>query len=134
MCKERVWSDIAFLAGRLPHRGGVTENERAAAEYVLEGFKSSTALAQIEDFYSTDAYPYIFAMYYVDFCLGVVVLGLWWPLGCGRLWPGILRFVYDGVYGLRVGEPLHAAIRDAKCDGALSLCVHEANRRRHCTL
>lgn len=79
--------DVEFLAGRLPHRGGVTENERLAADYLLERFEESTPLAQIEHFHSVDAYPYLFALYYLDFAVAVCVLAHWWP------WIGL-------VYGL----------------------------------
>jgi hypothetical protein len=70
--------DISFLAGELPHRGGITENERRAAEYLDRRFKEHTPLAQIEDFYSTDAYPYVFAMYYAEFLI-VGVVAMFWP-------------------------------------------------------
>ena len=73
-----AWRDLSFLAGELPHRGGITENERRAAEYLDRRFKEYTPLVQIEDFYSTDAYPYVFAMYYAEF-LFVGVLAIFWP-------------------------------------------------------
>ncbi len=72
------WRDLSYLAGELPHRGGITENERRAAEYLDRRFKEYTPLVQIEDFYSTDAYPYIFAMYYAEF-LFVGVIAMFWP-------------------------------------------------------
>ena len=71
--------DIEYLAGRLPHRGGITDNERLAADYLLKRFNESTPLAQKEDFYSIDAYPYLFALYYLDFSVAVTVLAIWWP-------------------------------------------------------
>ncbi len=73
-----AWRDVSFLAGELPHRGGITENERRAAEYLDRRFKEYTPLVQIEDFYSTDAYPYVFAMYYAEF-LFVGLIAILWP-------------------------------------------------------
>lgn len=75
---SQPWRDLSFLAGELPHRGGITENERRAAEYLERRLRDYTPLVQIEDFYSTDAYPYIFAMYYAEF-LFVGVIGMFWP-------------------------------------------------------
>ena len=79
MSSEQLVRDIEHLAGRFPHRGGITENERLAAEYLLERFKESTPLALKEEFHSTDAYPYLFALYYLDFSVAVIVLAIWWP-------------------------------------------------------
>jgi len=76
---EQLLRDIERLAGRLPHRGGITDNERLAAEYILERFEESTPLAQKEDFHSTDAYPNLLALYYLDFSVAVAVLAIWWP-------------------------------------------------------
>ena len=73
---EQLVRDIEHLAGRFPHRGGITENERLAAEYLLERFKESTPLALKEEFHSTDAYPYLFALYYLDFSVAVIVLAI----------------------------------------------------------
>jgi hypothetical protein len=70
--------DVAYLAGELPHRGGITENERRAAEYLEQRFREYTPLVQLEDFYSTDAYPLVFAMYYAEF-LVVGVVAMFWP-------------------------------------------------------
>ncbi len=83
-----VRRDLNYLAGDLPHRGGITENERRAAEYLETRFREYTPLVQIEDFYSTDAYPYVFAMYYAEF-LVVGLLAIFWP------WIGL-------IYGLVV--------------------------------
>ena len=79
MSSDQILRDVEYLAGRLPHRGGVTENERLAAEYLLKRFEESTPLAQMEDFHSLDAYPYLFALYYLDFSVAVCVLAIWWP-------------------------------------------------------
>lgn len=79
--------DVQYLAGQLPHRGGITENERLAAEYLLKRFKESTPHSQIEDFYSIDAYPYLFSMYYAEFFF-VAMLAFWIPwvmLGYGLI-------------------------------------------------
>ncbi len=76
--RESLWRDIDYLAGELPHRGGITENERKAAEYIARRFTEHTPLTQIEDFYSIEAYPYLFSMYYAEF-LFVALLGLVWP-------------------------------------------------------
>jgi len=76
--QSAVRRDLNFLAGDLPHRGGITENERRAAEYIEQRFREYTPLVQIEDFYSTDAYPYVFAMYYAEF-LFVGLIAIFWP-------------------------------------------------------
>lgn len=86
--QSAVRRDLNYLAGDLPHRGGITENERRAAEYLEQRFREYTPLVQIEDFYSTDAYPYIFAMYYAEF-LFVGLIAMFWP------WIGL-------IYGLVV--------------------------------
>ena len=76
--RETLWRDIEHLTGDLPHRGGITENERKAAEYIAGRFSEHTPLTQIEDFYSIEAYPYLFSMYYAEFFF-VAILGLVWP-------------------------------------------------------
>jgi len=73
-----IWRDLGHLAGNYPHRGGITDNERRAAEYLERRFQEHTPLVQIEDFYSADAYPYVFAMYYAEF-LFVGVIAIFWP-------------------------------------------------------
>lgn len=75
---EPHWRDLEFLAGELPHRGGITDRERRAAEYLAHRLEEYTPYTQIEDFYSIDAYPYLFAMYYAEF-LFVGILSIWWP-------------------------------------------------------
>ncbi len=79
MSGESLLRDVEFLAGRLPHRGGVTENERLAAEYLHGRFEASTPLVQTEDFHSMDAYPHLFALYYLDFSVAVCAIAYWWP-------------------------------------------------------
>ncbi len=79
MSGEQFLRDVEYLAGQLPHRGGITENEGLAADYLLRRFSESTPLAQKEDFHSIDAYPYLFALYYLDFSVAVAVLAVWWP-------------------------------------------------------
>jgi hypothetical protein len=76
--REAFCRDIDYLAGELPHRGGITENERKAAEYIARRFAEHTPLTQIEDFYSIEAYPYLFSMYYAEFFF-VAILSLFWP-------------------------------------------------------
>lgn len=76
--QSAVRRDLNYLAGDLPHRGGITENERRAAEYLEQRLREYTPLVQIEDFYSTDAYPYVFAMYYAEF-LFVALIAVFWP-------------------------------------------------------
>lgn len=76
--RETFWRDLDFLAGELPHRGGITENERRAAAYISKRFGEETPLTRTEDFHSIEAYPYLFAMYYAEF-LFVALVGLFWP-------------------------------------------------------
>lgn len=70
--------DVEFLAGRLPHRGANTENERLAAEYIHERLKTCTSHAEIDDFYSINTYHYLFASYYAEFLI-VTLLAIWFP-------------------------------------------------------
>jgi len=79
---------IEFLSSRLPDRRSNTENERAAAEFLLERFKRYTPHTEIDDFYSIDTFAYLFASYYVEFLI-VALLASWSP------WFGL-------VYGLVV--------------------------------
>jgi len=83
--REQLAEDIHRLAVERPHRGGITENERRAAEYIEHRFKQHSPLTQIEDFYSIDAYPYLFAMYYGEFLfVGLISIFLpWIALGYG---------------------------------------------------
>lgn len=75
---DNLRTDLDNLAARMPHRGGITENERHAAEYIRGRLEESSPFAQIEDFYSVDGYPYLFAMYYAEFFF-VAVIALWFP-------------------------------------------------------
>lgn len=87
MSDEQLRQDIEFLAGRLPHRGANTENERAAADYIYSRFRSHAAVCEIEDFYSIDTPVYLFASYYLEFTF-VSLLTLWFPwvaLGYGSV-------------------------------------------------
>ncbi len=87
---EPHWRDLEFLAGELPHRGGITDRERRAAEYLVHRFEEHTDYAQIEDFYSIDAYPYLFAMYYAEF---LVVGAIGWFLPWVALGYGLVVFL-----------------------------------------
>lgn len=87
MSEEQLRQDIEFLAGRLPHRGANTENERVAAEYIYDRFRSYSSHSEIEDFYSIDTPVYLFASYYLEFTF-VSLLTLWFPwvaLGYGSV-------------------------------------------------
>jgi len=75
---EKLKQDIEYLAGRLPHRGANTENERIAAEYLRDRLLTLTPQTEIEDFHSVDTYTYLFAAYYIEFLI-VAALATWLP-------------------------------------------------------
>ena len=75
---EQLKQDVEYLAGKLPHRGANTDNERLAAEYLQSRFAAHTPQAEIEDFHSIDTYAYLFAAYYVEFVI-VALLATWFP-------------------------------------------------------
>ncbi len=79
---SRLKEDVEFLAGRLSHRGANTENERVAAEFLLDRFKEYTGDAAIDDFYSINNFYQLAALYYFDF-LFVTLFALWSP------WAGV---------------------------------------------
>ena len=78
MSEEQIRADTQFLAGNLPNRLPVTENERAAAEYLRGRFKQYAPDAEIDDFYSIDNPYYLFASYYAEFLI-VSIAAWWWP-------------------------------------------------------
>lgn len=75
---EKLKQDVDYLAGRLPHRGANTENERIAAEYLHERLKTLTPQTEIDEFHSVDTYTYLFAAYYIEFLI-VAALATWLP-------------------------------------------------------
>lgn len=75
---DRMHDDIEYLARRMPHRGGNTENERIAAEYIYDRFKESASDTTIDDFYSIDSWSNLFSLYYFDFVF-VTLIALWLP-------------------------------------------------------
>ena len=78
MSERTLREDIEFLAGRLPHRGGNTENERIAAEYLYTRLRGACPQAEIDDFYAIESFGFLFASYYWEF-LFVAVISVWWP-------------------------------------------------------
>ena len=75
---ERIKQDMRFLAGRLLHRSAQTEEERSAAEFIKRRLQESVPDTEIDDFESIDNFPYLFASYYSEFFV-VVILAIWWP-------------------------------------------------------
>lgn len=74
-----IHRDISFLAGSLPHRGSVTDQERAAAEYIHERMARHSGQAQIDDFYAPESAFMLIASYYGDFCV-VALIAVFAPL------------------------------------------------------
>jgi len=78
MSEQRIHNDVAYLAGSLPHRKANSENERAAAGFILERLRGYTPNSEIDDFYSAHDPWYLFASYYGEFCI-VSLVATWWP-------------------------------------------------------
>ncbi len=76
--ESQLRRDIEFLSNRLAHRRANTESERVAAEYIRDRFKDFSTSVTLDDFYSIDAFAYLFASYYVEFFM-VAVLSAWLP-------------------------------------------------------
>lgn len=79
MSEDGLRQDVQFLAGRLPHRGANTDNERLAAEYLLDRFSAYSPQSAIDDFYSIDTHGPLFASYYLEFFV-VALIALWSPM------------------------------------------------------
>lgn len=69
-------NDIEVLAGRFGNRRGTTDEERAAANYLLGRFKSYSPFAYLDSFFTTESYFLVFSMYYTEFLI-VSIIAIW---------------------------------------------------------
>ncbi|HOZ50003.1 MAG TPA: M28 family peptidase [Candidatus Hydrogenedentes bacterium] len=79
MSNIEIRQDIEFLAGRLPHRGPNTEQERTAAEYIQGRLRQFIPDVVLDDFHSFESNHVLFASYYAEFTV-VALLAHWSPL------------------------------------------------------
>ncbi|MBP8129104.1 MAG: M28 family peptidase [Candidatus Hydrogenedentes bacterium] len=75
---ERIHEDMRYLAGQLLHRGALTEQERQAAVYIRDRFRSYTPDVEMDEFKAIENPFYLFASYYAEF-LVVTIIAVWWP-------------------------------------------------------
>ena len=76
---DRIAADVAALAGRLPHRGANTLEERRAAAYVLDRLRETDPETAPMPFPNVDSFGVLFAAYYAEFAV-VTLIALWFPL------------------------------------------------------
>ena len=68
--------DMEVLAGRFGNRRGTTEEESAAANYLLGRFKSYSPFAYVDSFLTSESYFLLFSMYYTEFLI-VSIIAIW---------------------------------------------------------
>lgn len=78
MSIQRIRDDILFLAGRIPHRRGTSEEEETAGNYIYEQFRAYSPYARIEKFLTVESFGLVFALYYAEFLI-VFLIGIWFP-------------------------------------------------------
>lgn len=78
MRRSSIQNDIQYLAGFLPHRGPNTQNERKAAEYILDRMRSYAPQAIVDEFYSLDSPHLLLGSFYAEF-LFVALIAMWFP-------------------------------------------------------